>query len=143
MQRVRHLDALGLGPQTAGVTAFAGQAYAILFATQMVAVVRQVAQPDVADAFGLGVGDGIRYRCSRGVAGAAGSEGAECAGGSVPDQHYLGNDDKFWKRFKAVAEGTYIEVVRIPPHSPNLNPICERFFGSLRIVEIVHKCGVD
>jgi putative transposase len=42
------------------------------------------------------------------------------------------NDDKFGKRFTAVAEGTGIEVVRIPPRSPNLNPICERFLGSVR-----------
>jgi len=42
------------------------------------------------------------------------------------------NDDKFGKRFSAVAEGTAIEVVKIPPRSPNLNPICERFLGSVR-----------
>jgi transposase InsO family protein len=42
------------------------------------------------------------------------------------------NDDKFGKRFAAVAEGTAIEVVKIPPRSPNLNPICERFLGSVR-----------
>lgn len=42
------------------------------------------------------------------------------------------NDDKFGKRFSAVAEGTGIELVKIPPRSPNLNPICERFLGSVR-----------
>ena len=42
------------------------------------------------------------------------------------------NDDKFGKRFAAVAEGTEIEFVKIPPRSPNLNPICERFLGSVR-----------
>jgi hypothetical protein len=42
------------------------------------------------------------------------------------------NDDKFGKRFAAVAKGTEIEVVKIPPRSPNLNPICERFLGSVR-----------
>ena len=42
------------------------------------------------------------------------------------------NDDKFEKRFAAVAKGTEIEVVKIPPRSPNLNPICERFLGSVR-----------
>ena len=42
------------------------------------------------------------------------------------------NDDKFGKRFAAVAKGTGIKVVKIPPHSPNLNPICERFLGSVR-----------
>ena len=42
------------------------------------------------------------------------------------------NDDKFGKRFAAVAEGTEVEVVKIPPRSPNLNPICERFLRSVR-----------
>jgi len=31
-----------------------------------------------------------------------------------------------------VAEGTGIEVVPIPPKSPKLTPICERFLGSVR-----------
>ena len=39
------------------------------------------------------------------------------------------NDDKCEERFRAVAEGTGIEVVRIPPRSPNLDPICERFLS--------------
>jgi len=34
--------------------------------------------------------------------------------------------------FDAVAEGTGIEVVKIPPRSPNLNPTWERFLGSVR-----------
>jgi putative transposase len=42
------------------------------------------------------------------------------------------NDDKFGKRFAAVAEGTEIEVVKIPPRPPNLHPIRERFLGSVR-----------
>ena len=32
----------------------------------------------------------------------------------------------------AGSEGTGIEVVKIPPRSPNLNPVCERFLGSVR-----------
>ncbi len=52
-----------------------------------------------------------------------------CAG---PSYLIRDNDDKFGKRFAAVAEGTEIEVVKIPPRSPNLNPICERFLGSVR-----------
>ena len=52
-----------------------------------------------------------------------------CAG---PSYLIRDNDDKFGKRFSAVAEGTAIEVVKIPPRSPNLNPICERFLGSVR-----------
>ena len=42
------------------------------------------------------------------------------------------NDHKFGSRFAAVAEGTGIEIVKIPPRSPDLNPICERFLGSVR-----------
>ena len=42
------------------------------------------------------------------------------------------NDDKFGSQFANVAEGTGIDVVPIPPRSPNLNPICERFLGSVR-----------
>ena len=42
------------------------------------------------------------------------------------------HDNKFGKRFAAVAEGTGIEGERIPPRSPNLNPSCERFLGSVR-----------
>ena len=42
------------------------------------------------------------------------------------------NDDKFGPKFAAVAKGTGIEVVPIPPRSPDLNPICERFLGSVR-----------
>ena len=41
------------------------------------------------------------------------------------------NDDKFGKRFAAVAEGTGIAVVKLPPRCPNLNPICERILGSV------------
>ena len=42
------------------------------------------------------------------------------------------NDGKYGASFAAVAEGSGTEVVRIPPRSPNLNPICERFLGSVR-----------
>ncbi len=42
------------------------------------------------------------------------------------------NDGKFGRRFASVAEGAGIDVVNIPPKSPNLNPICERFLGSAR-----------
>jgi len=52
--------------------------------------------------------------------------------GDGPKYLIRDNDDKFGKRFAAVAEGTEIEVVKIPPRSPNLNPICERFLGSVR-----------
>ena len=42
------------------------------------------------------------------------------------------NDDKFGPKFAAVAKGTGIDIVPIPPRSPDLNPICERFLGSVR-----------
>ena len=35
-------------------------------------------------------------------------------------------------RLLRVAEGADIVVLNIPPKSPNLNPICERFLGSVR-----------
>ena len=52
--------------------------------------------------------------------------------GDGPKYLIRDNDDKFGKRFAAVAEGTEIDVVKIPPRAPNLNPICERFLGSVR-----------
>jgi len=54
------------------------------------------------------------------------------AWGEGPKYLIRDNDSKFGSKFDAVAEGTGIEVVRIPPRSPNLNPICERFLGSAR-----------
>ncbi len=42
------------------------------------------------------------------------------------------NDDKFGEKFATAAEGTGVEVVKIIPRSPNLNPTCERFLGSAR-----------
>ncbi len=45
------------------------------------------------------------------------------------------NDGKYGSKFAAVAEGAGIDVVSIPPRSPNLNPICERFLKSVR-----HEC---
>ena len=52
--------------------------------------------------------------------------------GDGPTYLIRDNDDKFGRRFDAAAEGTGIDVVKIPPRSPNLNPICERFLGSVR-----------
>ncbi len=42
------------------------------------------------------------------------------------------NDGKYGPKFAVVAEGTDIEVMQMPPKSPNLNAICERFLGSVR-----------
>lgn len=42
------------------------------------------------------------------------------------------NDGKYRPLFEAVANGAGAEVVTIPPRSPNLNSICERFLGSVR-----------
>ena len=52
--------------------------------------------------------------------------------GSGPRYLIRDHDDTFGKRFAAVAEGTEVEVVKIPPRSPNLNPICARFLRSVR-----------
>ncbi len=54
------------------------------------------------------------------------------AWGEGPSYLVCDNDSKLGNGFDAVAEGTGIEVVRIPPRSPNLNSICERFLGSTR-----------
>ena len=42
------------------------------------------------------------------------------------------NDDKFGRDFAAAATAAGIDVLPIPPQSPNLNAICERFLGGLR-----------
>lgn len=42
------------------------------------------------------------------------------------------NDGKFGSHFADAADGAGIDVVTIPPKSPNLNAICERFLGGLR-----------
>jgi len=42
------------------------------------------------------------------------------------------NDGKFGRDFAAAATSANIDVVPIPPRSPNLNAICERFLGGLR-----------
>ncbi len=52
--------------------------------------------------------------------------------GDAPRFLVRDNDGKFGARFAAVAAGAPIDVVKIPPRSPNLNPICERFLGSAR-----------
>jgi hypothetical protein len=52
--------------------------------------------------------------------------------GAGPRYLIRDNDDKLGKRFATVAEGTEIAVAKIPPRSPILNPICERFLGSVR-----------
>ena len=42
------------------------------------------------------------------------------------------HDGKFGSHFAAAADGAGIDVVTIPPKSPNRNAICERFLGGLR-----------
>ena len=42
------------------------------------------------------------------------------------------NDSKYGTRFSFMISSTGIQELAIPPHSPNLNAICERFIGSLR-----------
>jgi transposase InsO family protein len=43
-----------------------------------------------------------------------------------------GSSPKSARSFATVAEGSDIEVVKIQPRAPDLNPICERFVGSVR-----------
>lgn len=52
--------------------------------------------------------------------------------GDGPSYLIRDNDGKFGKKFASVADGTGVDVVKIPPRAPNLNPICERFLGSVR-----------
>ena len=42
------------------------------------------------------------------------------------------NDSKFGAKFDAAVEGAGAELVKIPPKSPNLNPICEPLLRSVR-----------
>ena len=42
------------------------------------------------------------------------------------------NDCKFGDKFDTVADGVGIDIVKIPPKSPNCNPIVERFLRSVR-----------
>jgi len=42
------------------------------------------------------------------------------------------NDSKYGSRFDAVAEGAGTEIIKIPPRSPDLNSLVERFLGSVR-----------
>ena len=42
------------------------------------------------------------------------------------------NDGKYGRHFAAVAKGTGGEVAKLPPRSPNLNAVCERYLGSVR-----------
>jgi transposase InsO family protein len=52
--------------------------------------------------------------------------------GDAPEYLVRDNDGKFGRKFDTVAGGTGVEVVKIPPRSPNLKAICERFLGSVR-----------
>ena len=52
--------------------------------------------------------------------------------GDRPRYLVCDNDGKYGGKFDALAVASGIEMVRIPPRSPNLNPIFERFLGSVR-----------
>ncbi|MFC1609759.1 integrase core domain-containing protein [Myxococcota bacterium] len=52
--------------------------------------------------------------------------------GQGPKYLIRDKDDKFGAKFTAAANGAVTQVVQIPPKSRNLNPICERFLGSVR-----------
>ena len=53
------------------------------------------------------------------------------------------NDGKYGPKFAAVGEGAGIDVVSIPPSSPNLTPICDRFLGSVRRECLDHIAILD
>ena len=42
------------------------------------------------------------------------------------------NDPKFGSQFDRMANGTGMEVLKIPYRTPQANAICERFLGSVR-----------
>lgn len=52
--------------------------------------------------------------------------------GVAPQYLLHDNDSKYGTHFSLIAASTGIQELAIPPHSPNLNTICERFIGSLR-----------
>jgi putative transposase len=52
--------------------------------------------------------------------------------GEGPKYLIRDNDRKFGDKFDTVADGVGIDIVRIPPKSPNCNPIVERFLRSVR-----------
>jgi putative transposase len=52
--------------------------------------------------------------------------------GEVPKYLIRDNDGKYGSRFALVVKSCGIEELQLPPQSPNLNAICERFVGSLR-----------
>ena len=54
------------------------------------------------------------------------------AWGNKPKYLIRDNDNKFGKRFVAMAEATNIKELRTPFQAPKANAICERFMGSLK-----------
>jgi len=52
--------------------------------------------------------------------------------GEAPRYVIRDNDGKFGPKFAAVADGANIEIVDIPPRSPNCNAVMERFLRSTR-----------
>ena len=54
--------------------------------------------------------------------------------GFLRDRKYLlmDRDGKFCEAFRAILEQSGVDPVRLPPHSPNLNAIAERFVRSVR-----------
>jgi transposase InsO family protein len=47
-------------------------------------------------------------------------------------------DNKYGIRFERAAAGRNIEAIRLPYRSPNLNAVCERFWGSMRRESLDH-----
>jgi transposase InsO family protein len=63
---------------------------------------------------------------------------AATAWGKGPRFLIRDNDDKFGRRFDAVAEGTGIRISRTPVRAPNANAVCERFLRSVRAERLDH-----
>ena len=58
----------------------------------------------------------------------------DCVDGFLNGKRYLllDRDDKFCPSFKEILENAGVNLVLLPPKSPNLNAHLERFFGSLK-----------
>jgi transposase InsO family protein len=52
-------------------------------------------------------------------------------------------DDKYGSAFDALGRATGMRMVRTAARAPNMNAICERFFGSLRRECLDHVLVLD
>jgi putative transposase len=62
-----------------------------------------------------------------------------CAEQPMPPRYLIrDNDGKFVEEFDRLLKDEGVEIIRIPPHSPNMNPFAERFVGSIRSEALDH-----